>query len=701
MKRHESVMSCHKVFLLDTTIRHRLRMGGFRARSWIGVVILLVGLIPASPSEGSSSVSPHVVPCPGIFASSPQTLSTKPPPGILCPGVVLGTYFGGASADWAMDVVLDPEGNSYVVGFTNSTDFPTTPDAHDASFPGDYDAFLAKFAPDGALLYSTLIGGNSDDRAEAVALDSSGNVYVAGSTNSSDFPATPGALDTTHNGEVDGFLAKFEPAGELVYATFLGGSDADAAYSLTVNPSWAVYLMGATWSADFPVTPGAYDSEDIASRDSLKNAFVAKLDLTGGALVYSAVIGGMGWDEPFDLAIDADGAVHVVGYTESADFPITADAFDSALNGLGDAFALKLEPDGSALVYSTFLGGSGGWCEDADAIVLDPEGNAYITGSACSYDFPTTPGAGGYSGAEDDAYLLVLDPSGTVRYSTLFGGSGMDEGYAIFRDETGLLYLTGYTESHDFPTSEGSFDATYNGQRDAFVAKFDPVRNTFNYSTYLGGGDDVLFGESIWVYNVPCDASCGDLGFSLAVDASGNATVVGSTNSLDFPTTDGARNTRFLGRIDAFMIRIDFLPEPNRAPVAYFQAQAATDNLSVVVDASNSADAEDRDELLEVRWDWEDDGIWDTGWSPGKVAWHEYAIAGTYTIRLEVRDTGGLADSTTRENAVGGIVPDAATDDGAAGVPQWITYAFPTAIASGGVAVLLLRRRWRKLARPL
>ncbi|MGQ0797359.1 MAG: SBBP repeat-containing protein, partial [Methanobacteriota archaeon] len=200
---------------------------------WVVVVAALVAGSPAlglptARGEATRDVPTATPPCPFITASSPQTLSTAPPPGIQCPGVVLGRYFGGGSADWALDVAFDPEGNAYVVGYTNSTDFPTTLDAFDGSLTGDYDVFLAKFAPTGILLHSTLLGGSLQDAGLAVALDSAGNVYVAGSTNSSDFPTTPGALDTTHNGEgMDGFLAKFDPLGGLVYATFLGGSDSD------------------------------------------------------------------------------------------------------------------------------------------------------------------------------------------------------------------------------------------------------------------------------------------------------------------------------------------------------------------------------------------------------------------------------------------------------------------------------------------
>ena len=622
------------------------------------VVGLLAIVIEAAPSATAPAVPTATTPpCPFITASSPQTLSTNPPPGILCPGVLVGTYFGGTASDWAFDVALDTDGNAFVVGFTNSSDFPTTPDAHDPSPNGDYDAFLAKFARSGAPLYSTLFGGSSSDVLEALALDASGNAYVVGSTNSSDFPTTPGALDTTYNGGGDAVLAKFDSSGALTYATLLGGTGADAARALMVDPFGNAYVLGATWSADFPVTPGAYHAGHIVSKDSSKDFFITKVDPTGSALVYSAVIGGMRWDEPFDLAIDGAGAAYVVGYTESSDFPITADAFDDTLSDLGDPFALKLAPDGRSLGYSTFLGGSGGWCEDADAIVLDSTGTAYITGSACSFDFPTTPGARGYSGGYDDAYFMVLAPSGAVQYSTLFGGSGMDEGYATFLDETGHVYLTGYTESPDFPTSEGSFDPTYNGHRDAFVAKFDLVEKAFNYSTYLGGGDDLLLGETTWVYNIPCDATCGDLGFSIAVDVNGNATVVGSTSSLDFPTTEGAYSTRYRGETDAFVTRMDFLPEPNRAPFAYFGVTAPPDDGGrAYVDATQSADAEDVPDLLEVRWDWEDDGVWDAGWSTVKTASHDYAAAGTYTIRLEVRDTDGLTGDTARQVVVTGPV---------------------------------------------
>src|SRR3990172_4248609 len=461
----------------------------------IGAALLpqLANAYPAADSE----VAPAVVPCPGIMASSPQTLSTPPPPVPLnpCPGIVMSTYFGGSSHDVAKDVAVDVSGNIYITGYTNSTDFPTTPDAYDPTFngvpeeyiPGQdiwisiYDVFLAKFTPTGNLVFSTFFGGTSVDTASSIALDASGSVYITGTTRSTDFPTTKDAFDTTFGPRADAFIAKFDPNGALLYSTFLGGkavvdgTGEEFGQAIAVDVLGSAYVTGMTSSPDFPI------KADVVHRGTSFDVYVAKLNPWGTALEYSAVIGGMGLEWSYSIAVDAPGNAYVTGWTNSPDFPTTPGAFDTTISDAQspqccDAFVAKLDASGSALLYSTFLGGA------------KPAGGGYV---------------------------------------------GVDQGNGIFVDEFGQAYVVGTTDSVDFPTSPGAYDATYNGEswynQDAFVTKLDPEGSTLAYSTFLGGGDDVLFIET-QPERDRCSQDCGDLGYSLVLDSTGNATVVGTTN---------------------------------------------------------------------------------------------------------------------------------------------------------------------------
>ncbi len=338
---------------------------------------------------------------------------------------------------------------------------------------------MVKLNPAGSeLAYATFLGGSNRDDGGAIALDGAGHAYVAGSTDSSDFPTTPGAFDTSYNGGRygDAFVVKLNPAGsELAYATFLGGSNDDYGGAIALDGLGDVYVAVGTSSSDFPTTPGAFDT----SFNGRSDVFVVKLNLAGSRLVYATFLGGGNDDYGFDIAVDGAGSVYVTGLTVSNNFPTTPGAFDTSNNGgNGDAFVAKLNSAGSDLVYATFLGGSDsdyGW-----AIALNGTDNAYVTGRTASSDFPTTPGAfdtsfNGYT----DAFVVKFNPTGSdLVYATFLGGSDLDDSRAIALDGMGHAYLMGETESNNFPTTPGAFDRSFNGYTDAFVAKLtmrDPM----------------------------------------------------------------------------------------------------------------------------------------------------------------------------------------------------------------------------------
>ncbi len=320
---------------------------------------------------------------------------------------------------------------------------------------------------DPGLVYSTYLGGSGDDGAAGIVIDAGGNAYVTGTTDSEDFPTTPGAFQTTLQGSLDAFVTKLNPTGTaLVYSTYLGGSSFDLGNSLTVDVSGNVYVAGQTGSADFPTSIGAFQTTLKGTDD----AFVTKLNPTGTALVYSTYLGGSGSDGGYGADIDASGNAYVIGTTDSTDFPATPGAFQTTLQGGTDAFVTKLNPTGTALVYSTYLGG--GITDGGNGIVIDVFGNAYVTGTTNSTNYPTTPGAfqstlqGGF-----DVFVTELSAAGTALvYSTYLGGSGDDNSTGIAANNASSIYVTGDTASVDFPTTPGVFQTTLNGSANAFVS---------------------------------------------------------------------------------------------------------------------------------------------------------------------------------------------------------------------------------------
>jgi hypothetical protein len=362
--------------------------------------------------------------------------------------LIYSTFLGGTGNDQSYGIAVDASSNAYVIGYTASSNFPTTPGAYDTSFNGVYDIFVAKLSPDGAMLgYSTFLGGAADDWGRDIAVDGSGSAYVTGYTASPDFPTTPGAYDTSFNGIHDVVVAKLSPDGKtLEYSSFIGGTEGDYPNGIAVDAGGASYVAGSTRSSDFPTTPGAYDT---SFNGGTNDAFVTKLSAEGSTLHYSTFLGGTGADYAYGgVAVDASGCSYVAGGTGSSDFPTTLGAYDTSFNGSMDVFVTKLSADGSALGYSTLMGGT---ADDlVSGIVIEGAGNAYLTGYTYSSDFPVTPGAydTSYNGGISDVFVATLGAGGsTLGYSTFLGGTGGDGGYAIAVDSSGSVYVAGFSGS--------------------------------------------------------------------------------------------------------------------------------------------------------------------------------------------------------------------------------------------------------------
>jgi len=388
--------------------------------------------------------------------------------------LVYSTYLGGSYQDFGYAIAVDSSGNAYVTGWTQSSDFPTA-NPLQANLRGQYgNAFVAKLnAAGSALVYSTYLGGSYQDFGYAIAVDSSGNAYVTGVTDSSDFP-THNPLQP-HLGQVESdnaFVTKLNPAGSaLVYSTYLGGSVGnvdDEGYAIAVDSSGNAYVAGYTRSSDFPT----HHPLQAHLRGNY-NAFVAKLNAAGSALIYSTYLGGSYQDFGYAIAVDSSGNANVTGQTFSTDFP-TANPLQPNLRGFPNAFVAKLNAAGSALVYSTYLGGSG---DDVGySIAVDSSGNAYVAGQTSSSDFPTVNPLQANKRGILNAFVAKLNAAGSALiYSTYLGGSYQDWGNAIAVDSSGNAYVTGQACSSDFPT-HNPLQAHLGGVNDcnAFVAKIAP-----------------------------------------------------------------------------------------------------------------------------------------------------------------------------------------------------------------------------------
>ncbi len=524
--------------------------------------------------------------------------------------LIFSTYLGGSGSCDTIDTFaicngdtgsvhyVDSSGNAYLSGTTYSTDFPTTTGAfqtvnHAAANKTD-NVFVTKLNSTGTgLIYSTYLGGNGGgcfsgfclgDSGNIDHVDSSGDVFITGTAYSTNFPTTTGAFQTVNhaagNNASNVFVTKLNSTGSgLVYSTYLGGSGVcimpgecfgDLAFIAFVDSSGNAYVSGEAFSTDFPTTAGAFQTVNHGATNHTSNVFVTKLNSSGTELTYSTYLGGSGscvsgtcsGDGGFSSYVDGSGNAYVSGDAYSPDFPTTTGAFQTVNHADGNhttnVFATKLNSTGTALIYSTYLGGSGscdsfGGCDgDSGGIdYVDPMGNAYLSGQGYSTDFPTSTGAfqttnkgAGNSGPTANVFATKLNSTGTALiYSTYLGGSGVcittdvclgDLGNIDSVDSSGNAYLSGGTYSADFPTTTGAFQTVNHGadnQTDnVFATKLNSTGSELIYSTYLGGSG---------VCSTPGDCF-GDNGGINYVDSGGNAYLSGTAYSTDFPTTAGA-----------------------------------------------------------------------------------------------------------------------------------------------------------------
>jgi len=384
----------------------------------------------------------------------------------------------------------------------------------------------------GALLWSTFLGGSAEEIGWSATFDANGNVVVTGLNTSTFFPTTPGAYDRIYSGLGDVFVSKLSADGHtLLWSTFLGGTalQFDYGYAVDLDPSGNPVVTGYTRSEDYPVTPGAYDTQYNGEAD----VFVTKLSANGSSLVWSTFIGGPQHDIGYDIDHDSEGNPVVAGRTLSDTFPTTIGAYDQSESGEEDGFVTKLSGLGNALVWSTFLGGS--LYDGVQSIEIDDFSAAYVCGYTASMDFPGGKALGLY-----DMFVGKLSPGGNaLNWSRVFGGSSYDYGTDLALDSAGNPVICGSTGSFDFPVTPGAYDTSYNDDDDVVAAKFLAANGSTLWATFVGGTTPVY-----------------EIAHGVVLDSQDRPILAGATPSGNFPTTPGGFDTSHNGASDVFVVRL-------------------------------------------------------------------------------------------------------------------------------------------------
>ncbi len=445
-------------------------------------------------------------------------------PLIIDPTIQFSTYLGGSGWDGTYAVATDAQGNIYATGATASNNFPGSTGARQ-----EQDVFITKMSPNGtSVVFTVILSSTGNDAGYGIALDSGGNIWVAGIAGGPDFPVTSNALQSQSAGGQDAFIARLNPSGSLTYSTYFGGSGTDAATGLALDSSGNAYVAGYTSSVNFPATAGV---PQRTYGGGYYDAFLMKI-AASGSLVYATLLGGTGDDVVNAVAVDQNGNAWVAGSTDSPSLPVYH-AIQTTLSGTTNILLASLNSAGTAWNVLTYLGGSVG--DIAYAITLDSSANVYLAGTTVSQNFPVTTGAfqttshGGY-----DAFALKLVPgAGSIVFSTLLGGSANDTATGIAVDGSGNVWLAGYTGSVDFPVA-GSPATAFHGENDAFLAEINSSGASLASSLLLGGGLD-------------------DRAEALSLIPSGRVVIAGFTGSTNFPTTAGVLQPTSPGPYDAFI----------------------------------------------------------------------------------------------------------------------------------------------------
>lgn len=481
----------------------------------------------------------------------------------ISPALDFASFLGALGDDSARDATFDDDGFLYIVGGTASASFPTTVGAHDRTFNGTHDVYAAKFGPDGSLVYSTFLGGPNYDRAYAVEVDDQGRVTIAGRCGAG-FPTTSGALQTTFGGDTnpiglygaqDGFVARLSADGStLLWSTYFGGNGSDSPRDMALDAAGNAYLVTGVDRPNPYVTPGAFDPVFDGPFEGL----VAEISADGAQCLWASYFGAAGQDGGTpSVRVSPNGAVWLLGHTQSASFPVTPGSYQTSPGGGIDLVLLKVQPGGGSLAFATYFGGSGNEFTETHGLAL-VLGEAIVAATTTSPNLPLVqslipasfqasyggsggPTTGGLTNYPGDGFVARFSADGSELLAFTYLGGEFGEGIeGVGVDAAGRVLVSGATYSHDFPVSADAFQADKRLFADAFVARFTPDLSTLEFATFLGGNGE-------------------DYGRAMAVARDGHGVCVGMTASIDFPSTPGSFEPFYGGgALDAFYFGFDF-----------------------------------------------------------------------------------------------------------------------------------------------
>ena len=523
---------------------------------------------------------------------------------IIDPTIVWSKYLrlNGDGYDYGLDIVLDAYDNIYVVGTVESQSAGYSEDSYN-------DVFISKFDSYGNTIWTTFFGGQYNDWGNSIILDTSGNIYVTGSTNSDNFPVTDG---TAVSGYWDVYVSKFDSSGNLVWSTLLGGDDNDFTYSIGIDSIDNIYITGATKSLNFPTTDGSTNSGDF-------DVFIAKYN-SNGVRQWSKLLGGSGGEAANSIAIDSSDNIYITGDTGSYDFPVTNGS--SYSGGVVDAYIMKYDTNGN-MIWSTLLGGSD--FDKSMFVAVENSGNIYIMGFSNSSNFPTTDGS--TNSGHDDVFVSKFDSDANMIWSTLLGGSDYDDGYFMAIDNTGNIYITGQTISSDFPVTDGS---TNLGYYDILLMELNS-NGDLQWSTLLGG-------------------TYYDSGYSIAVDSLDNIYIIGETTSPDFPVTNASI---YSGENDVFLIKLAL--NPTSLPPVFIKAEGKGVYDVLPIASTFSCDVYDPDggDIVQYIWQINGDTYSDTVITFTNTCRYVFTKPGKYHISVTAVDDEGEATTAILKNSSG------------------------------------------------
>jgi hypothetical protein len=443
----------------------------------------------------------------------------------LQPIIHFSSFIGGNDWDNIYDVAPASNGSYYLVGYSKSADFPLK-DAYNDTIAGLGDIVVVKISSENEILWSTFLGGSGWDSALSIAVDNQSDCYITGYTNSIDFP-TFNAMDSSFNGDQDAFLCKFSSNGSLLYSTFIGGSLNDQGESIAVSQNGSIFISGYTNSVDFPAANG-----NQSSLQGERDCFVMKF-LSNGTMEWSTFWGGNEMDESSGITVDSKENCYITGYTASSNYPVIGNTNRTYCNA-SDIFISKFSSTGEP-IWSAILGG---WQDDyGNAIDSTDNNDIIITGASSSTNYPVFNGyQEELAGNESDVIISKFSSNGSLIWSSYFGGSNSDFGTDLSVAKDGCCYLTGGTDSNDFPM-KNPFDYSMGGITDAFTVKFD-TNGSLCWSSYLGGKTSL------------------DIGLGIAIVENDYCLVVGTTDSDNFPLQNPLDDTKD-GLVDGYIVKLE------------------------------------------------------------------------------------------------------------------------------------------------